>query len=399
MSDIVMETVRAVILGLIVLLMVRFGRRRGLGWQAGFAEITVGSGLFAFGSAIDVTDNFGELNRFVVIGDMDMEAFLEKVVGYLGGAAFLLVGFWRWLSPERPGGRLFPAPPGGAAATVWRAATALPRQFVYLVIASSVLPFLLIQAGVNFGTQGGDPRALARFVDAEPHLLADALHHMLSGTFTHTLLEWSAFTAAVFTVALAFTHFSISRDAMRPIIGMALFFAGTIDAFHILAADRLIDAVADNRPLIPFTWAISRLFNALILIVGIGLLLLRGTDRGQANLSFIIVTSLAFGVMAYVIIQVSATSDSLPRTMFSEAIITRPWDAGALLLFLVAGALSYRLYRRSPTFLSSALVLSMVPDVATEAHMAFGSTELFDSHFNVAHGLKILSYAVPLTGL
>ncbi|HEB80070.1 MAG TPA: PAS domain-containing hybrid sensor histidine kinase/response regulator, partial [Rhodospirillales bacterium] len=41
----------------------------------------------------------------------------------------------------------------------------------------------------------------------------------------------------------------------------------------------------------------------------------------------------------------------------------------------------------------------MVPSVATEAHMAFGSTALFDSHFNVAHGLKILSYAVPLMGL
>lgn len=103
--------------------------------------------------------------------------------------------------------------------------------------------------------------------------------------------------------------------------------------------------------------------------------------------------------MAYVVIQVSAISHNLPRTMFPEAIITRPWDAGLLLLFLVAGALSYRLYRRSPTFFSSALVLSMVPGVATEAHMAFGSTELFDSHFNVAHGLKILSYAVPLMGL
>lgn len=31
--------------------------------------------------------------------------------------------------------------------------------------------------------------------------------------------------------------------------------------------------------------------------------------------------------------------------------------------------------------------------------MAFGSTELFDAHFNVAHFLKIIAYLVPCTGL
>lgn len=31
--------------------------------------------------------------------------------------------------------------------------------------------------------------------------------------------------------------------------------------------------------------------------------------------------------------------------------------------------------------------------------MAFGSTALFDNHFNIAHSLKIVAYAVPLLGL
>ena len=31
--------------------------------------------------------------------------------------------------------------------------------------------------------------------------------------------------------------------------------------------------------------------------------------------------------------------------------------------------------------------------------MAFGSSQLFDSHFNVAHFLKIIAYCVPLLGL
>lgn len=37
----------------------------------------------------------------------------------------------------------------------------------------------------------------------------DVLHHSLSGSFLHTILEWSAFCAAIFTVFLAFVHFRI----------------------------------------------------------------------------------------------------------------------------------------------------------------------------------------------
>jgi hypothetical protein len=48
-----------------------------------------------------------------------------------------------------------------------------------------------------------------------------------------------------------------------------------MDAFHTLAAGRLIEATADNTTLIPFTWAICRLFNALILVTGVSLLMVK----------------------------------------------------------------------------------------------------------------------------
>ncbi len=60
---------------------------------------------------------------------------------------------------------------------------------------------------------------------------------------------------------LAFVHFRLTNEPSLPVIGMAMACAGGMDAFHTLAADRLIDAVADNRDLIPFTWAICRMFH------------------------------------------------------------------------------------------------------------------------------------------
>jgi len=59
--------------------------------------IVGGFGLVLFGALIDITDNFPALNRLVVVGDTPAQAFLEKLVGYLGGFTLLAVGVWRWL--------------------------------------------------------------------------------------------------------------------------------------------------------------------------------------------------------------------------------------------------------------------------------------------------------------
>ena len=159
----------------------------------------------------------------------------------------------------------------------------------------------------------------------------------MAGSFTHTILEWSAFTMAIFAMLLALIHFTIRRDVATPIVGVALFCAGTMDAFHTLAADRLIHAVADNHNLIPFTWAICRLFNALIMLSGVSVLLLRNGKHKTTGVRFVLTTSLAFGVMAYGIIHLCATSSRLPQTMFPDSIVTRPWDIAPLVVFLLTG--------------------------------------------------------------
>ena len=175
---------------------------------------------------------------------------------------------------------------------------------------------------------------------------------------------------------MAFIHFSIKRDVTTPIIALALLCAGVMDAFHTLAADRLIVAVADNRDLIPFTWAICRLFNALIMLSGVGVLLLKDRRKRRAGTRFVLTTGITFGVMAYGIIHLCATSNQLPQTMFPDSIVTRPWDVAPLVLFLLAGLFVFpRFHRKQLTLLSHSLVISMLPQIATQLHMAFGSSE------------------------
>ena len=248
--------------------------------------------------------------------------------------------------------------------------------------------------GVDFGN------ALAPIVLSDAPLSVDQMFYQLAGGFTHALLEWTAFCAAIFVVLLSFCHYSITKDITTPVIGVALFCAGAMDAFHTLAATRLVSAVAANTDLIPFTWALSRVFNALIMIIGVGIFLRREQVKASKGMLFIVMTSLAFSAVGYLLIYLSATTEHLPQTQFPDALIRRPYDIVPLILFIIAGLFIYPMFlKKHPSIFAAALLLSALPEVAVEMHMAFGSKRLFDSDFNVAHVLKIIAYVIPLSGL
>jgi len=100
------------------------------------------------------------------------------------------------------------------------------------------------------------------------------------------------------------------------------------------------------------------------------------------------------------VIHVCTTSEHLHTTMFPDSIVTRPYDIAPLVLFGIAGVFIYpRFYRRTPSLFSHALIISVLPEIATQLHMAFGSEALFDNHLNIAHFLKIIAYFVPFVGL
>lgn len=94
MTDIILESVRALFLGIIVaILLLHLRSSRTFRDIRGWKYIFAGFILVFFGALIDITDNFPSLNKFVIIGDTEYEAFLEKVVGYLSGFVLIAIGF------------------------------------------------------------------------------------------------------------------------------------------------------------------------------------------------------------------------------------------------------------------------------------------------------------------
>ena len=97
MSDIVLEVIRATILLYVVFYLLKTGKKRKELCRSGWGFVIAGFGLLLFGNIVDVTDNFESLNRFIVIGDTPTQAFLEKMVGFMGGFLLLAVGLVRWI--------------------------------------------------------------------------------------------------------------------------------------------------------------------------------------------------------------------------------------------------------------------------------------------------------------
>lgn len=97
MVDIILEIIRAAFVLVIFVYLLSVGNKQKIRTQKGWRYIIIGFALILFGMLIDITDNFSNLNKYLVIGDTEFQAFLEKVIGYLLGFLFLSIGFWKWM--------------------------------------------------------------------------------------------------------------------------------------------------------------------------------------------------------------------------------------------------------------------------------------------------------------
>ncbi len=257
----------------------------------------------------------------------------------------------------------------------------LPRIVVFAVVLLSAAPFALRQLGIDLSSRNA-----------------------IAGELVHTLLEWSAFCVALVIVIFSVIHYEIKRDVATPVIATALCFSGLLDAFHVLAADRLLEPVLDPPRFLPFTWLISRAVNVAFLIAGTVPFMgtgervpAQGRPRGVL---YIVLVGILFTLLAFAVIHICSGQPRLPETVFPDRLIVRPYDGLVLLLYLIAGVLVFpTFYRRCPGPFAEGLWLSIVPHAAAQAHMALGARSLFDADFHAAHFLKVVAYMVPLAGL
>jgi signal transduction histidine kinase len=101
MTDVVLESLRALVIAIILLFFWHMGRQEGLVRQKGFRYIIIGLAFVFLGSLVDITDTLPQLNKFIILGTTLYQSIIEKL-GYLTGLVLLGFGFRNWIP-------LFPA--------------------------------------------------------------------------------------------------------------------------------------------------------------------------------------------------------------------------------------------------------------------------------------------------
>ncbi len=274
-----------------------------------------------------------------------------------------------------------------------------PIKFLVSVFLISISPALLNVLGLDLGCA---PSELNIENIAKWHLngniTADRIFAALSGNLHHLILEWSSVMVATTTIFIAFSHFSTTKDVSSPIIGAAILCSGFMDAFHTLASVHMISTIADHSDFIPFTWTLTRTFNVGLLMLGAAISLnlnIRNTKSGLIRISFV---TLIFILITCLSIYLAMNLEHLPQFIFPHQLVSRPYDIIPLTLFTLAFPIFWKLYKKTPNFLTASLIVALIPHVILELHMVFGSSQLFDNDFNIAHALKIVAYLVPFLG-
>lgn len=274
----------------------------------------------------------------------------------------------------------------------------MPVAAIVVVVVVSILPFALTLAGIDLGSPI-ESAATAEAADSP-----EEAYRVLAGGFVHTILEWSAVGVALITVLLAFLHYHEKGEAATPIIGLAWFCAGLVDAIHTLGADRLFPVAATHEAFTDFTWLVSRTVNIVILIIGAALFVISGQamsrEKRKRGMGFVLSVTAFFALIAFAAVYVCAVEPALPRVIRPDGVLHRPLEMIPLAMYVLAALMIFpAFYKWHPSVFTHALLFSMVPHIAAQLHMGFGSSAAFDAHYHIAHFLKLIAYAVPLVGL
>lgn len=251
----------------------------------------------------------------------------------------------------------------------------LPRGLVITVLLASFVPAILRVLGVHI-------------------IPAD-----VDGSLIHSLLEWSAVCASLFTAFLGFLYLRVRADYVVLTIALAAFVAGLWDALHAVASLGLIPISTGLDEFVPVTWAVSRTLTALMLMIGTALILFRAPRRAPLGAGWVVAGAFTVVVLTGAFLEL-AVRESLPVALRSTGLVTRPWDVPALVLFAINALVLFpMLVRRHPTILSRALLLSAIPALMASVIMTFVSSALYDHGFQFAHALKLVACLVPCIGI
>lgn len=286
----------------------------------------------------------------------------------------------------------------------------IPDSYVVLVSALCILPVLLNFIGIDFGNVV-DTLSPVKVVEMTQIEEQPVYRDLLTGRYVHTIFVSTSVAIAILTLVLALIDYNIRREAGTVIMAMAFFSAALLEIFHLLVATRTIVTTANSFYLTSYTWFFCRLFLASVISLGIVFYLVQErksdapAEKSKAPAqkrfgSFLGYVAVTFLGVTFLMVVFLLLSSNVSHSAYPYRNNARQFELIPLAVYLFATFyLVPRYCERLPTVFAKSLLLSMIPAVAAQLYMTFGSLELFDNNFNVSHFLIAGVYFIPFVGL
>lgn len=274
----------------------------------------------------------------------------------------------------------------------------LPASFIWVILIMTFLPVVSNLLGFSFASPKLplDVPGLGEY--SRPDLV-NATFRAVNGGIMHVILEWGSVAVATVSVLAGVVFYQNTGRLSVLLMTFALAAAGSVDAFHTFIAARFISVESPMSTAVPFSWAMCRLFNALILLAG-GLLFLVKNENEFIDHKRTIFSFVTISIVAGLLIVFYTIYGELPKTIFPNSLIARPYDLAALAVYLFAGLYVFpRFMQRHSGAFAAALLVGMVAQIVAQIYMAFFSSSLFDNAFNVSHYIKMVAYLTPFLGV
>ncbi len=215
-----------------------------------------------------------------------------------------------------------------------------------------------------------------------------------SSSELHTLFEAIATVFAFIVGTIALLRFYTNKNNKFLFIGSAFLCTALLDCFHTVATSDLfsVKLKTEVSVIIPWSWIVSRLFLAVLLWLS----LKEGIEPKKRFAEI----RVFLGIFSFALLTLSFFwIIHLPYPYYPEYIIHRPQELFALFFFILALFGYLRKGEWKTDHFEHWLVIALILSVADEGLFMIFSARLFDTFFDVAHILKIISYGAVLVGL
>ncbi len=213
----------------------------------------------------------------------------------------------------------------------------------------------------------------------------------------HTVGEFAAALLALFIGLLALVRFHTRRDNVFLFIGTGFVGAGLLDFYHALAVNPFLTTMFSAVTFLPgWVWNASPTFLS-ILIFGSWLTWRREVETGwygrmnSFRLFFLVASLTVTNVLLFVLVPftINVAPFILARI---ELFISTTFYLWSLVSYLAKGYWQHDAFEHW-------LILALLLAFCRQAFFLFYSAQLFDAYFELAMGLKLVSYGLVLAGL